>query len=487
MIPRRRFLAMAGAGVACPGAWSIGMARARNEVSVPLQLDKTVIDLAGILVETWAYNGVVPGPEIRLKAGETLHVPVLNNLTEDTLLHWHGISLVNAMDGTHLTQTPITARGRFDYRFVVPEAGTHWYHSHSAVQADYGLYGPLIVEPRNEDLSYDKEFVLVLDDWNHGVPIAPVADDAAAGTTNGPRTGFGRYSPSVPGSEDLINTIMFGGRSYPFILVNGCPPEDPTVLDVRKGDRIRLRIINAAADTAYRFAVAGHPLTVTHSDGMPVEPVTVDTIRIGMAERYDVLIDAASPGLFQIGVLPEGKNGFGRALLRYAGVHFAPVPLVEDRPAELDMVLLDYADLRGIFPPKVPAGSRVTRTFNMTLRQTDIDVEGLNRDDPLVVSADDIVRFNIRNESANWHPIHLHGHHFHFANAGRPLKDTAIIRSRDGEMSWEWRADNPGKWMMHCHNLYHHKDGMMRNIIYEDFLGSFRGLPDWMSIDSLCN
>ncbi|WP_050595823.1 multicopper oxidase family protein [Rhizobium leguminosarum] len=262
--------------------------------------------------------------------------------------------------------------------------------------------------------------------------------------------------------------------------------EDPAVFDVRQGDRVRLRIINAGSDTAYRFAVSGHALTVTHSDGMPVEPVTVDTIRIGMAERYDVLIDAASPGLFQIGVLPEGKNGFGRALLRYAGVNFAAAPPVDEKPVELDRRLLDYADLRGTFPPKVRAGSNVTRTFNMTLRETDIDVEGLNRDDPIVVSTGDVVRFNIRNESANWHPIHLHGDHFHFANAGRPLKDTAIIRSKDGEMSWEWRADNPGKWMMHCHNLYHHKDGMMRNIIYEDFLGSYLGLPEGMSLDDLC-
>jgi multicopper oxidase len=480
MIPRRSFLAMAGAGVVCPGVWVVGSAQARSAVRFPMEIDKTVVDLAGTLVETWAYNGIVPGPEIRLKAGETLHVPVTNRLSEESLIHWHGISLVNAMDGTHLTQEPIPAGGQFEYRFVVPEAGTHWYHSHSGSQADFGMYGPLIVEPLNEDLSYDKEFVLVLDDWSHGVAAAPVA----AGAPTGPRRG--RFNRAVTDWAEPVETIMFGGRSYPFILVNGRPPKDPSVFDVKKGDRVRLRIINAAADTAYRFAIAGHRLTVTHSDGMPVEPVVVDTIRIGMAERYDVLIEAATPGLFQIGVQPEGKIGFGRALLRYAGVSFATVPPADERPAELDKVILDYADLRGLFPPKVPAGSKATRTFNMTLRQTDIDIEGLNRDDPIVVARGDIIRFNIRNESSNWHPIHLHGHHFHFANAGRPLKDTAIIRSKDGEMSWEWHADNPGKWMLHCHNLYHHMDGMMRNIIYEEVLGSYLGLPDWMNLDDLC-
>jgi multicopper oxidase len=466
---RRQFLLAAGAALVAPAALSLRSALAKPVVTVPLTLEATQIDLAGVIATTWGYNGKVPGPEIRLTEGETLRVPVRNLIAEPTLVHWHGISLANDMDGTHLTQRFIDPGQSFQYEFAVPEAGTHWYHAHSGVQADRGLYGPLIVEARREPLSYDREYTLVLDDWSDGVK----SEEAEASDGSGARVG-GYGSVRVSFDEDLAeeeaHRVTFGGRAYPFILVNARAAADPAVFDVRRGERIRLRIVNAGADTGFRFAIAGHPMTVTHSDGMPVKPVVVDALRLGMGERYDVLIDASSPGHWQMGVLPEGKNGFGRAILRYLDAAASSSPAADAQPQELQGKLCTYDDLVGHLSARTPARGTPDRVYSMRLRHTSIHIDGLEDDAPIVVSEGEWVRFNMLNESDHWHPMHLHGHHFHLRTQGRPLKDTAIIPARGGTATWDWRASNPGLWMLHCHNAYHHYDGMMRDIHYAGFV-----------------
>jgi FtsP/CotA-like multicopper oxidase with cupredoxin domain len=486
MTSRRQFMALAGAGTLCSIAWAArGFIPPPRSVTVPLTLGTFELDLAGTIVTTQGYNGKVPGPVIRLTEGDVLRVPVTNGIDEPTLVHWHGISLVNPMDGTLLTQDVIAPGALFNYEFVVPEAGTHWYHSHYGAQADFGMYGPLIIDPRREDLSYDYEYTLVLDDWGDGVPKAPVI---AVGTgAKGARFGgYGNFNRTGHNWTTPEPAVSFGGRAYPFILVNGKPPQDPAVFNVRRGDRVRLRIINAAADTAFRFALDGHPLIVTHADGMPVDPVTVDALRIGMAERYDVIVEARSPGIAQIGLLPEGKSGFGRALFRYVDAAASAVPPADARPAQLNGRLLTYDDLVGRFPAKVPPGSTPDKVFTMTLHPTSVEIHELEKSEPIVVSKGDIVRFNIRNESDNWHPMHLHGHHFHLGNAGRALKDTAVVPSRGGEITWDWKADNPGRWMLHCHNLYHHKDGMVRAILYDTELADYYNMPEGFQLSDLC-
>ncbi|MBW0119395.1 multicopper oxidase family protein [Pseudonocardia abyssalis] len=446
MTSRRQFLRLAGAGA---GLLALGAcAGPTSGTLLSLGAGEVGLDLAGTRVTTWGYDGTVPGPEIRLRAGETLRVPLVNALPEPTTVHWHGISLPNAMDGTPgLTQPPIAPGTDFEYAFTVPDAGTHWYHAHSGHQLDRGLYGALIVEPAVEELSYDREYTLLLDDWRDGVDT-------------------GRDHAGHDETEPPAERVSFGGRFYPLMLVNARPPADPAVFDVRRGDRVRLRVINAAADTGFRFAIDGHPLTVTHGDGMPVRPVSVDALRIGMGERYDVLVDASEPGAWQIGVLPEGKAGFGRAVLRYADAPATATPPADAHPAGLDGRLLTYDDLVSTGPEEVPTTGGPDRTFALTLRGTDIDVDGLGPDEPLPVHRGEWVRITVRNESAVFHPVHLHGHHFQLATPGRALKDTAVVAARGGALTFDWRADNPGEWMIHCHNHHHMEDGMMRTIGY---------------------
>ncbi|TQN43328.1 secreted protein [Blastococcus colisei] len=409
------------------------------------------VDLAGHAVPTWGY-GTVPGPEIRLRAGEVLRVQLENELTEDTTVHWHGLAPPNGMDGVPgITQDPVAPGEGFTYEFETPIPGSFMYHAHVGMQLDRGLYGPLVVEPRTEELSYDREYTLMLDDWRDGM------DDHA-----------GHAAPAGDTDPDPADTVSFGGRAYPLLLVNGRPPEDPAVLEARAGDRVRLRVMNIAADTGFRFAIAGHRLTVTHTDGMPVEPTTVDALRLGMGERYDVLVDAAAPGgVWQIGVQPEGRGGWGRALLRYTGSDASRAPEVGERPAELAGQLAVYDDLLAREPLALPNGTP-DRRYDLVLSGTQIGGQSYPDADPLPVAEGEWVRFTMRNTSAKWHPMHLHGHHFQVLTAsGRgPVKDTVAVPARGGEVTFDFLATNPGRWLFHCHNHHHMEDGMVRLVEY---------------------
>lgn len=411
------------------------------------------LDLAGHAVPTWGY-GTVPGPEIRLRAGDVLRVQLENGLDEDTSVHWHGLAPPNAMDGVPgITQDPVAPGERFSYEFETPVAGSFMYHAHVGMQLDRGLYGPLVVEPRTEELAYDREVVLMLDDWRDGM-------DAHAGHDD----------PEPSEDPDPADVVSFGGRAYPLLLVNGRPPDDPVTVEAGPGDRVRLRVMNIAADTGFRFAVAGHRLTVTHSDGMPVEPVTVDALRLGMGERYDVLVDAAQPGgAWQIGVQPEGRPGWGRAVLRYTGSDVSPTPPVGERPAELTGRLVTYDELLAREPLPLPGG-QPDRVLDLELSGTEIGGQSYPDADPLVVRQGEWVRFRMRNTSSKWHPMHLHGHHFQVLTpSGRgPVKDTVSVPARGGEVTFDFLATNPGRWLFHCHNHHHMEDGMLRLVEYEE-------------------
>jgi FtsP/CotA-like multicopper oxidase with cupredoxin domain len=175
MLDRRRFLMLsaAGAAAACSKPGSPG-ASGPKALDVAMTPAESQIDLGGVIVRTWAYDGRVPGKEIRLHKGEILHATLNNKLPADTTVHWHGLAIPNPMDGVPVLTQPATKPGqRFDYEFVVPDSGTYWFHSHVGTQNDRGLYGPLIIEDPNERTNYDDELVLVLDDWIDGIHMTP--------------------------------------------------------------------------------------------------------------------------------------------------------------------------------------------------------------------------------------------------------------------------------------------------------------------------
>jgi len=418
---------------------------------------------AGRTVRTWTYNGELPGPEIRLAAGEILSVPVFNHLPESTSAHWHGLAIRNDMDGVPgLTQEPIEPGAGFNYRFKVTRPGTHWFHPHTGVQLDRGLYGPLIIEDPREPLHYDSEWTVLLDDWVDGVDGS--TPDAVLAELKGHRA----PSPSrmlMSGHSTLLGRVP-GNVKYPLYLVNGRTADDPVVFRATPGERIRIRFINAGSDTAFRVALGGHEMTVTHTDGFPVRHARTDALLIGMAERYDVLVTAGD-GVFPLTAVAEGKDDAGLAILRTA-TGAAPSPGV--RPAELDRTLLTADRLLADDSVSLP-GRRPDRTIRLTLTGSMARYDwGFNGEpyDPEArhpVRAGERVRIILRNHTKMWHPIHLHGHTFGLPDGGA-RKDTVIVVPGQS-LSVDLNADNPGLWMLHCHNLYHSESGMMTVLGYQ--------------------
>ncbi|MFF3846557.1 multicopper oxidase family protein [Streptomyces sp. NPDC002328] len=465
---------------------------------VALTAIETSLDLGGRTVKSWAYGDTLPGREIRIASGDMLAITLANHLPEATTLHSHGLRLRCDMDGVPgLTQYSIRPGADFHYRFAVSHPGTYWLHSHSGMQLDRGLYAPLIVEDPKEPLSYDKEWVVVLDDWLDGVggstpddvlsrlgggKIAPMdmGEDLPHhsthnGTHNGTHHGAAARQDGPSGPSRILRhsrsrTLRSEGGhvDYPYYLVNGRLPQAPSVFRARPGDRIRLRIINAGGDTAFRVALGGHTMTVTHTDGYPVEHKKTDALLLGMAERYDVLV-TAKDGVFPLVALAEGKNARALAVLRTGGGR-APGPSVH--PDELDGKVVPARRLvpheSVAFCEREPDRElRFRLTGSMAKWDWSIDHQRYSVEQRHPVREGERVRVTVVNATDMWHPVHLHGHTFALTgiDSAGARKDTALVLPHR-KLVFDFNADNPGLWMLHCHNQYHSESGMMTNIGY---------------------
>ena len=509
-LTRRRLLAGAGAGA---GALAFGGLLAacggagRPKPDLTIRAVRSEVELGRRRAATWTYGGELPGRELRLRQGEEVRIRLVNDLPEPTSIHWHGLNIRNGADGVPgMTQKAVPPGEDFVYRFTPPDAGTYLFHSHVGMQLDRGLYAPLIVEPRRETLSYDREAVLMFDDWLDGLAGTPdrrLAQlraggmdmegmdmggmDMQSGSADGAMsmggagmagmTGARRHTSvdgSVPGPDSLArmaNRLEAGRldpgdvRDYPLYLVNGRPPADPRTISVKRGDRLRLRLINPSADTLFCVFVEGHELQVVRADGLPVRPVRTDAVVLGMGERYDVLLEARGSGVARIVGVPLGKRGRAVALLRYPGATRAPAA---GAPLRMPRRVLDYADLRPAETDGAPRSAGSPRVIRLDLAMKSagyvwtIGGQAFPEAEPVRVRRGEAVRFVMRNRTMMPHPMHLHGHVFSVGEGG-PLKDTALSLPMR-ELTLDWLADNPGSWAYHCHNAYHQEAGMMRRV-----------------------
>jgi FtsP/CotA-like multicopper oxidase with cupredoxin domain len=447
---------------------SNGTVRALSLRARPVQ-----VDFGGTVVHTWAYGDTVPGRPLRATVGDRVRVAFRNDLPEATSVHWHGLAIRNDMDGVPDLTTPnVAPGGELDYDFVVPDPGTHWLHPHTGLQTDRGLYAPFIVDDPDEPGGYDAEWVLVLDDWTDGVGRSPEQIFAAlksgsAGSADGGMGGMGGMTMGGTGGMGGMGGGD-GDVAYPLFLVNGRAPSDPDVLTGRPGQRVRLRIINAAADTIFHLALGGHRLGVTHADGYPVNPVSTSALRIGMGERYDAVVTLAD-GVFPLVARPAGKTGTARALVRTSS---GSAPGAWYRPRELATAPLTVADLSAgaaaALPRRAPDSvqnlvlSGAMRPYVWTINGSTYD-----HSRALTVRQGQVARLRIRNMSMMSHPVHLHGHTFQLGPAGGhgPRKDTVLVPPM-AAVDVDLAADNPGRWMVHCHNAYHAEAGMMTRLDY---------------------
>lgn len=469
-----------GATSASAGARdAIAVAEARRPhsgrtVSTTLTAQRTRVDLGGTIADTIAYNDMVPGPLLRASVGDELEVTVRNRLGHASSVHWHGLALRNDMDGAS-PATPDIPDGRdFTYRFSVSHPGTYWAHPHTGLDADTGLYFPVIVDDPNDPGRYDAEWVVMLDDWTDGVGLSPaqIYDRLRM------PSGQGHAMPDMDGEAGMgsmgaHDRSPLGGDAgdvdYPMYVVNGRNAKNPTSIRVRPGQRVRIRLINAGSDTAFRVALAGHQMTVTHTDGFAVVPAEVDALLIGMGERYDVVVTARD-GVFPLVAVAEGKDASTRAVLVTAE---GSTPPPDYAPPELQGRLgtvssftatpdatFDSAAADAELPVEL-GGSMATYDWTINGRT-------FANAQPLTVREGQRVAMTFRNSSMMWHPMHLHGHTFQvLGDDGRPgaRKDTLIVLPMQRQRVI-FAADNPGVWMLHCHNTYHQEGGMMTSLSY---------------------
>ncbi len=467
-------------------------------VTVNLTPQLTQIDLGGPVVRTLAFGDTIPGPLIRARVGDELVVKVSNKLDHPTSVHWHGIALRNNMDGAEPATPNINGGQEFTYQFSVPNSGTYWAHPHTGLDEDTGLYLPVVIDNPTEG-DYDVEWIVVLDDWADGVgkspqqlyeelttpnkasmsnmPAAPPTTPTTSTTSTSETTSTTPTSPttSAPAAPAgrVGNSDLLGGDAgdipYPYYLINGRIPTAPTTFNAKPGQRIRIRFINTGSDTAFRVALAGHTMTVTHTDGFPVVPRQVDALLIGMAERYDVIVTAAD-GVFPLVALAEGKGALARALLS-TGKGSPPDP--QFQPAELTKRVGTIDLFTATTPvmlsrPEPGLNIPVVLGGNMVQYDWTINGEPYSRTNPLHVEQGQRPTITFDNTTMMYHPIHLHGHTFQLINSDGTLgarKDTVIVLPKQKVLA-VLIADNPGLWQLHCHNTYHQVAGMMTRLDY---------------------
>ncbi|MDQ0060909.1 multicopper oxidase family protein [Paenibacillus harenae] len=390
----------------------------------------------GKSAKVWAFNGLVPGPELRVTEGDRVRI-VLNNkdINEGVTVHWHGIVLPCSQDGVAgVSQNAVKPGEQFTYEFEAGHPGTYWYHSHqaSSEQVKKGLLGKLIVEPKNDAFDYDEEDSLLI--------------------------------------QQLNGTYLMNGSTKDWNI------------EAAPGSTVRVRVINAANETdtvsvngaAYRIiAMDGHDLN---------EPGLLDNyeFRMGAGQRYDLLLQIPQQGKV---IVASKKSGLKATL----GTGSDPV-------ISSDPSLFSFVDYGKPVSDKSKARLSFDRNYSVTLDQNlfvnTINGKSFHEIPPMMVEEGDHVKITITNAGGGDHPFHLHGHVFRvLSRNGQPLSGSPVyldtLLTQKGE-AFEVHviADNPGLWMMHCHDLMHASMGMSMMFNYEGVTTPYRvgtksgNLPD---------
>ncbi|HEV7241309.1 MAG TPA: multicopper oxidase family protein [Thermoanaerobaculia bacterium] len=391
----------------------------------------------GVSITGFGYNGQVPGPTIELTQSVPVEIQFTNRLSEPTLIHWHGLRIPAAMDGTDSTQKPVQPGETFTYRFTPPDAGTFWYHPHAneTEQLEKGLYGAFIVRGADEPV-VDREQTLILDDVN--------ADK------QGRLAKFGGFRERHDGREGDIRLI--NGKAEP-------------QLTIAAGQIERWRIINASSARYIRFSLGGATFRIIGTDGGLIEaPVDATEVLLPAADRVEILVGPFEEGqTLSIDSLrylrstfkTRGKESFGSLVVGASKDSRTSIP----------------ARLRTIAPlvdGDATPNRTVTFKVGMSLRRgLDFLVNGEMHHNDQPVKVGELQVWDVVNASLMDHPFHLHGFFFQVlsingkAPAFRSWEDVVNLPPRSTvRIAW-MPEDRPGSWMYHCHILEHHEAGMM--------------------------
>ncbi|MGE9266931.1 MAG: multicopper oxidase domain-containing protein [Verrucomicrobiales bacterium] len=490
-----------------------GLLQARV-VNYELTVAEKTLSPAGKPRPVLTLNGGTPGPTLRFKVGDTARITVRNGLrNEETSIHWHGLLVPNEMDGVpYLTTPPIEAGGSRVFEFPLRHAGTYWYHSHTGLQEQRGVYGSIVVSPRGGEADRaDRDYVLVLSDWT---------DENPKQVMRTLMRGSEYYAVEKGNAQSLLGAYQAGAFSdywareksrmapmdvsdvaYDAFLING---KTRSRLPAKPGETIRLRLINAGASTYFYAHAATGPLTVVAADGPAVEPVQVEKLLIGMAETYDVLVKIPAAGAYEFRATAQDNSGHASLILGTGKLHAAadlPDPDLYRMDHMLDgaMASMEHGDgamaamgeggggMTKMARPQAPyarlrARERTTLPASAPRREIELRLTGdmeryiwsfngktLAEDSTIPVRRGEVLRIKLVNDTMMHHPLHLHGHFFRVLNgqgSRAPLKHTIDVPPM-GRRTIEFLANEEGDWFFHCHLLYHMDAGMARVFSYE--------------------
>lgn len=429
---RREFLAAAALAVTRP--------LQERPADVTLRIGEITLDLGpNRRVRTLAYNGQVPGPLLRARAGQRLVVDVVNETGAQDIVHWHGFHIPPEVDGAYDEGTPgVPAHGRQRYEFTAAPGGTRWYHSHEMPMRDLrkgtytGQFGMFVVDPAGDPGAYDVEVPILLHEWDP------------------------RFTRS--GALDVeFRTYSMNGR----MLGYGEP------IRVRPSQRALFRIVNASATLPHRLALTGHVFRVVALDGAPVpRPTPVRVLELGVGERVDAIVEMNNPGVWILGDTDNDQRAAGMGIVVEYADRAGPPRWTPPGPFPWDYTVFASADAA----PE--PDERLTLVFKAREDGHHWTINGKSYPDtdPIVVREGRRYRWLLDNQSANDHPVHLHRHTFEVVRfAGKPIsglmKDVVVVPAWK-QVEIDVRADHPGRSLFHCHQQFHMDMGFMTMMKY---------------------
>jgi FtsP/CotA-like multicopper oxidase with cupredoxin domain len=469
-ISRREILKSAGATLSMMALPPLASAKA-GPVKLQASAFLQAVSAGGGRSNVWGFNGTVPGPLLRMRIGETARIAVTNNLPPGnaTTVHWHGMRVPNAMDGVPLiTQDPIAVGQTFNYEFPLTDSGTYWYHPHqsSFEQVARGMLGAFIVE-EDKPIKVDREVLWILNDFKLQPGGRQVED-------------FGR-----------VEALGGGGRLGNVFALNGTEAGPRRRLDVRSGERIRLRLINSATARLFLLEFLGHNPMVVAYDGQAVEPHAVPQglLPLGPGMRVDLVLDCTGEPGQSFAFIDRRDKGYQLATIVYAKqaalrsrpladpIQIAPNNLPEPDPAKATEHFIVFEGgllgkpAVGIVDGKPTQLTEIMKKHGLYWTMNYMaEHESAMLTTPLFsFRKGEHVLLKMINETEFEHPMHLHGHFFRVLRQNerptrhREWRDTVMVGPR-GSVDVAFVADNPGEWMFHCHILEHSAGGMMGTI-----------------------
>lgn len=494
--------------------------RTGGRVIYHLYVTDTVVNYTGKKANAIAINGSIPAPELDFTEGDTAEIHVHNLMHMETSIHWHGLILPNDQDGVpYLTTAPIKGHTTAVYTFPIVQNGTYWYHSHSMLQEQSGMYGAIVIHKKNSTTT--KELTVLLSDWTNEKPeriersLHNATDWYAIkkGATQDYWQAIKERKLGIKLNNEWKRMLAMDVSDvyYDLFTVNGKPQYNAPQFNA--GDKVRLRVINGSSSTYFWLRYGGGKITVVATDGKDVEPVEVDRLIVGVSETYDVEVSIPAGGSYEfmatsedrtkstslwlgsgekhfVGALPklhyfEGMkmmngmmnmngtmNDMGMNMsLQQMDMNTVMYPEIVD--SNQTITTLNYAMLRSPQPTTLPNGPvremKFELTGNMNRYVWTINNKTVSETDKILIRKGENIRIIIYNNSMMRHPMHLHGHFFRVLNgqgAYSPLKTVLDVMPMETDTIEFHASENGGDWYFHCHILYHMMAGMGRLFSY---------------------